>query len=60
MAYTDILKVIPTVQSAALVNHNLANFLRKRKKRKGMVGMAVDNIVGTALIKETAGFTGGF
>ena len=56
MSYTDILKTIPTIQSAGLVSHNLS-YLNKKKKSKGlsgMVGLGVTNIVGTSLIQEQA------
>lgn len=56
MAYTDILKVIPTVQSAALVEHNLKFLKKKKKKSSDFVGSGVTNIVGSSMIAENAKF----
>ena len=54
MDYKNITGVIPTVMSAGLVKHNIDEILRKKKK-KSLVGLGVDNIVGVNLIKATAG-----
>lgn len=54
MTAQDIAKVIPTVMSAGLISHNV-NYLKKKKKNLLKLGM--DNIVGTAMIQETAQFT---
>jgi hypothetical protein len=43
----------PAVMAAGLVHHNL-RYLKKKKKR-GIVGLGVDNLVGTSLIQATAG-----
>lgn len=51
MSYIDVMKVIPTIESAALAEDNI-KFLKKKKK--SFVKQGVKNIVGTALIKETA------
>lgn len=51
----DIAKLIPTTMSAGLVAHNLNAI--KKKKKKNLLGMGVDNIVGLSMIQETAGFT---
>lgn len=50
MATTDILKVIPTLQAVSLVK-------RKRKKKK-LVGEAVKDIVGINLIQAESDFIG--
>lgn len=52
---TDILRLIPTMQSINLVEHNI-NLLKKKKKK--IVKQGVDNIVGSFFIKETADFIG--
>jgi len=55
MAYTDILKLIPTMQSTALLSDNV-KFTKKKKSSVDFIGQGVKNIVGVNLIKETAGF----
>jgi hypothetical protein len=49
----EILKVIPTIQSIDLLNHNVKNL---KKKKKNFVKTGVENIVGSQMISETAGF----
>ena len=56
MGYEQILKVIPTIQSASLVSHNVGFLKKKKKKTKDFVSYGVDNIVGTALIQENSKF----
>ncbi len=51
MSNTDLLKIIPTLQSASLVSDNLDFF--KKGKKKSLVKRGVKNIVGISLIKET-------
>jgi hypothetical protein len=53
MAYTDILKLIPTMQSTALLSDNISF---SKKKKKSFIKQGVGNIVNIALIKETAGY----
>lgn len=53
MSYTDIAKIIPTMQSVALVNENLKD-MKKKKGTGKMTEMGVKNIVGINLMKETA------
>jgi hypothetical protein len=48
---SDLLKLIPTFQSIALLEDNLP------KKKKDFVKQGVKNIVGLELIKETAKLT---
>jgi hypothetical protein len=53
-----ILKIIPTMQSIALLNYN-TKFLKKKKKKTGdFIEMGVGNIIGSTLTKETADFIG--
>lgn len=54
-ATKDILNAGLAAQAASLA---LSNIKRKRKKRH-FLGQAMDNIVGTAMIKEQASFIGG-
>ena len=60
MAYTDILKIVPTIQSAALAKHTLKLATKKKAKTKDFVETGVGTMVGAALIKEEADFIGGF
>ena len=59
MTYKDILKVIPTLQAASLVKHNVDVAKKKELKTKDMVDLGVTNIVGTNLIKIESQFIGG-
>ena len=54
MTYTDIANLIPTMQSIALVEHNLKTVKKKEKKSKDLIDLGVTNIVGVNLIKATA------
>lgn len=51
MAYTDILRIVPTVQAINLASRNLP-----KKKKKNLVKQGVENVVGTVLIKDTVKF----
>ena len=56
MGSSDILKVIPTLQAAGMVEHNY-NYLKKKKKKTGdLFGLAGYNITGSALIKAEGDF----
>ena len=59
MSYTAIAGMIPTMQSLALVSHNLKVVKKKKKTTKDMVELGVGNIVGTSMIKISAGMVGG-
>lgn len=54
-----IAKVIPVAMSAGLLQHNL-NYLRKKKKKKrgSLLRLGITNIVGAAMIQESADFIG--
>lgn len=54
-ATKSIAGTIPVVMSAGLLAHNI-NYLKKKKK-KNLVGLGVDNIIGASMIQATAGFT---
>jgi hypothetical protein len=47
----NIIGLIPTMQSIALVNENLKIATKKKVKTKDLVGLGMKNIVGTSLIK---------
>jgi len=51
----SIAKTIPIAMAAGLLQHNV-NYLKKKKK-KSLLGLGVDNIVGVSMIGATAGFT---
>ena len=53
MTYQNIMKLIPTIQAAGLVGHNL-KVVKKKPTAKDMIGLGVTNIVGVSLIKTTA------
>lgn len=53
MSTQDIVKLIPTTMAVGLVGHNL-DYIKKKKKKKSLLGLGVDNIVGTSLIQATA------
>ncbi len=75
MSYTAILKMIPTMQSLALVSENIKTAkipkkdgsgkgIRANKGRAGcseteLIGLGMKNIVGTSMIKINAGLIGG-
>jgi len=47
--------LIPTIQSAALVSHNVGVLKKNNIKTKDILNLGVTNIVGTKLIQATAG-----
>jgi len=51
MAYKDILKIVPTLQSASLAKHN---YEFTKGKDKNLPKLAVKNIVGLSTIKLTS------
>ena len=59
MTYINIANLIPTIQSAALVSHNLKVLKKKKKKAKDLVELGVTNIVGVSLIKKNADIIAG-
>ena len=56
MSYTDVLKIIPTMQSLALAGHNYSFVKKKKKSMEDFLYHGTENIVGTSLIKDTAQF----
>jgi len=59
MTYTSILKIVPTLQAASLVKHNVNVAQKKNLKTKDMIDLGVTNIVGTNLIKIESDFISG-
>lgn len=60
MSYKDILKIIPTIHSASLVNSNLKDIKKKKKfKTDDTLHSATKNIIGISLIKTESNFIGG-
>jgi len=52
------MNLIPTVQAASLVGHNVKVATKKDKTVKDMLGLGVTNIVGTGLIQTEAQLIG--
>jgi len=50
MSYKEIAKIIPTMQSIALVSENIKQ-TKKKNTTKDFVKLGTKNIVGTSLIK---------
>jgi hypothetical protein len=59
MSYKAIANLIPIIQSASLVSHNLKVVNKKKNKTKDMIDLGVTNIVGTSMIKINADLIGG-
>jgi len=59
MSYKTIAGLIPTMQSVALVSHNLKVVKKKKKSTEDMVELGVGNIVGMEMIKLNAGLIAG-
>ncbi|MCK9429539.1 MAG: hypothetical protein M0R17_06005 [Candidatus Omnitrophica bacterium] len=51
MDYTDILKLVPMMQSTSLLSENYSSM---KKKKKNLLKQGVDNILGVSMIKATA------
>lgn len=51
----DILRIIPVVQSAALVKRN-TDYIRKKKKKDNILKLGRDNLLGTAFIGAEGDF----
>ena len=58
MSYKAIANMIPTMQSLALISHNLKVVKKKKKTTKDMIDLGVTNIVGTSMIKINADLIG--
>ena len=59
MTYQSIAGLIPTMQSVALVSHNVAVAKKKKITTGDMISLGVTNIVGTSLIKSQADIIAG-
>ena len=55
MTYQDIAKLIPTIQAAGLVGHNLKAVSKKKKtSTKDMFDLGMTNVIGTSMLKINA------
>jgi len=54
-----VANLIPTLQGAALVSHNVSKIKKKKISTKDILGLGVTNIVGASMIRQTAGITSG-
>lgn len=59
MANSDIIKLIPTMQSASMALKNYETLKNKKKKPKDLFKLAGYNITGSSLIKAEGEFLGG-
>jgi len=50
--YKPILRIVPTLQAAAILKHNVRLATKKKVKAKDIFDIGVTSIVGAALIKE--------
>lgn len=55
-AANDILKTIPTIQAAGLVDYNLKKLKKKNKKPRDFVEQGFGNILGASFIDVTSDF----
>ena len=58
MTYKQIANLIPTIQSATLVSHNLKSLDKKKVKTKDILNLGMTNIVGLSLIQTEAQLIG--
>ena len=58
MTYKQIANLIPTIQSATLVSHNLKQLDKKKVKTKDILNLGMTNIVGLSLIQTEAQLVG--
>lgn len=55
---TELLRLIPTLQSLSIVAENAKFVKKKNKTTKNFIDVGVGNMIGVALTKETADFIG--
>lgn len=48
-----LLELANTMQAANLVSHNISYAKKKKKTVRGMIGLGVSNVAGTAFVKAT-------
>ena len=58
MSYKTIANIIPTMQSLALVSHNVKVVKKKKKTTEDIIGLGVGNVVGVSMIKLNADLIG--
>ena len=56
---TPVGDLIPMGMSLGLVGHNIGVVKKKKVSAKDILSLGVTNIVGTSLIRSTAGITAG-
>jgi len=54
-----VANTIPTIQAVGLVSHNIKKSKKKNINTKDILSLGVTNIVGTSLIRSTAGMASG-
>ena len=59
MPYRTIARLIPTIQAASLVGHNVKVATKKKKTTKDILGLGVTNVVGISLIQAESQIIGG-
>ena len=59
-ANKELLRLATTIQSINLVEANLKVLKKKKKKSKELIKTGVNNVVGSALIKEQSDFINSF
>lgn len=58
MTIKNILNLVPTIQSAALLNENVRVVSKKKVNSKDIVSLGMKNIIGISLIKAESDFIG--
>ena len=59
MPYKTIAGLIPTIQAASLVGHNIDVATKKKTSTKDILGLGMTNIVGVSLIQAESQIIGG-
>lgn len=58
MTTKDIMNLVPTMHSMALVGENMKVVNKKKKSSKDLIGLGMKNLVGATLIKSEADLIG--
>ena len=58
MPYKTIARLIPTIQAASLVGHNIKVATKKKTTTKDILGLGMTNIVGVSLIQAESQLIG--
>ena len=54
MTYKDIARLVPTIQAASLVGHNMKIASKKKIDTKDMMNMGMTNVIGISMLKINA------